>query len=166
MKQHIPNVAAAKQAIVLHPASEAGLTESSELPEFFLSPPFPGPLVDLLADLFRCTLADGRREVDFLLSQPVADQPRSEGVTQKIKRDLRVVPPVVLALTIHNLCLAGMERQATRCESCLKDRFQCLSFPFTGTMAYDIVRIAFELDATPALLHPAIKDVVQEQVCQ
>lgn len=166
MKQHIPNVPAAKQAIVLHPASETGLTESGELPEFLLSPPFPGPLVDLFADLFRCTLADGRREVDFLLSLPVPYQSWSEGVAQKIKRDYRVVPPVVLALTIHDLCLPGMEGQATGCESGFKDRFKCLCFPLASAVAHNIVRIAFELYAAPTLLHPAIKDVVQEQVRQ
>ena len=111
-------------------------------------------------------MANGSHEVHSTATLPVAHPARPKGETEEVERENRVILPMLPTLTIYDLRLLRMQRQTTGSEPFIEDGFKRLSFPLTGAVAHNVVRIAFELDADPALFYPAIKDVVQEQIRQ
>ena len=79
---------------------------------------------------------------------------------------VRVTPPPLVILTVHDLCLAWMQHQSAFSKPSLKFRLQLLSLTLTAAMTNSIIGVAFKRNLRMEFGHPPIEHIVQKEVCQ
>src|SRR5271157_1186962 len=87
-------------------------------------------------------------------------------VAEKVELLVRVTPPPLVILTVHDLCLAWMQRQSAFSKPSLKFRLQLLSLTLTAAMTNSIIGVAFKRNLRMVFGHPPIEHMVQKEVCQ
>jgi hypothetical protein len=167
MTQDLHALRPVKPTVVVHPATHRGVDVSGQVLQALVVPGGSHPpLADGLPDPLGGLGAHRRQEADKEFPPAILGTSRLEGVAQKVECDVFVLSRPVVVLAVDDPRLRRMKLEAALRKPTANGLQHRPGVSLTGTVDDGIVRVTLEVDTRKRPLHPAIKRVVQEEICQ
>jgi hypothetical protein len=150
--------------IVVHPSTQDGIEHMREIVESFVTPQVQSPAPDRLPHRFGGPSTDRWGEVDEVLPPAILRPSWAKRIAQKIKAVVQEGTTSIRILTVHDVCLVGMQFQLALCQPGRNAGLKPARLRFTLAMRDDIIGVALEGDGRLFPLHPGIERIMQEEI--